>query len=108
MFEKKRTVDLSPWDLGPVTLKRLTAGEVEEYTNESTRKFLRSTKGRTMEVETEMGTAVLLYIKACTVEAPWPNTLDELRKLDGTLMDYLYAQAQEVNESPLERMTSSA
>jgi len=55
-----------------------------------------------------MGTAVLLYIKACTVEAPWPNTLDELRKLDGTLMDYLYAQAQEVNESPLERMTSSA
>ncbi len=108
-FEKERTVDVSAWDYSkPVVLKRLTAGETEAYTNESTRGAIRSQgRGKAPELAMDMGTAALLYIKYCTVDAPWTNTMEELRKLDGTLTDYLYEQAQEVNVSPLARLSSS-
>lgn len=108
-FEKQRSVDVSAWDYSkPVVLKRLTAGEAEDYTNESTRGSIKPQgRGKAPEVSMDMGTAALLYVRACTMDAPWPNTLEELRKLDGTLTDYLYEQAQEVNASPLDRPTSS-
>jgi hypothetical protein len=107
-FEKQRNVDVSAWDYTkPVVLKRLTAGESEAYTNESTKGSMKVSKNKSPELDVAMGTASLLYVKACIVDAPWANTLDELRKLDGTLIDYLYEQAQEVNASPLAKPTSS-
>ena len=101
MFEKYKELDLKEFGVDePVRIKRLSAKEQADLTNEITKLTNAKLAGKTISTDLQPGMFNLLYAEKVIAGGPLPADRNKLGELDWELVAFIAEEGQRFN-SPL-------
>jgi len=98
MFEKYKYLDLAEFDIAePVKIKRLTAKEQADLTNELTKLTNAKLSGKQMTTDLQPGMFNLVYAEKVIDSGPIPADREKLGEMDWELVAFIAEEGQKFN-----------
>ena len=98
MFEKYKYLDLAEFDIAePVKIKRLTAKEQADLTNELTRLTNAKIAGKNISTDLQPGMFNIIYAEKVIAEGPIPADREKLGEMDWELVAFIAEEGQRFN-----------
>jgi len=98
MFEKYKELSLAEFGIdGPVKIKRLTAKEQADLTNELTRLTNAKLAGKNLSTDLQPGMFNIIYAEKVIDSGPIPADREKLGEMDWELVAFIAEEGQRFN-----------